>query len=647
MKHITKILCLAAGLLGATSCSDFLDQTSPSEMTGQNVFGSAYYTGLAINKLYGAMAQDDTYSQAIPIVWSTNTDCELIDGLGDNATASNERGVMNYNSFAGWNRIARLWDAMYGIIENANLAIEGIDKSPLLHAGGADATAMRRYKGEALTIRAMVYFDLVRFFGDIPLKLESSKPDLSNAYLGKTDRDVILDTLMNDLDEAIELLPWAGTNSTYTTERVTRGYAHALLAQIALTRAGWVIREQAKEGYETAAYTDPVYPTQRPGADVRKALYERALTHLSAVIQDPTHNLNPSFENEWYLLNQLKLDETWRENLFEVPFGEATGELGYTIGVRTNKTTDFGGNSSGKQKMTSTLFWSYQPGDTRRDITCCPWDLRQESNGAVETMMGNKPFELYCGKWDVRKMNSAITDRALRSAAAGYSKWMTGINCVRMRYPQVLLMYAETLNELSGSPVGSYPGDAGMTAKEALRLVHLRAFTDAEAKAEADRYIDRVSADKQTFFNAIVDENAWELAGEGFRKYDLIRWNLLAEKILQFKQDYLREMNDETAGYPAKLYFNYTDGTKKRIDFSTVTWHGLPEGKTKEDYDKEVSFWGSERTATTKQQLETNLPSISSGLVGDGVKVKNRYLMPIASTTLSASGGKLQNSYGF
>lgn len=135
MKHITKILCLAAGLLGATSCSDFLDQTSPSEMTGQNVFGSAYYTGLAINKLYGAMAQDDTYSQAIPIVWSTNTDCELIDGLGDNATASNERGVMNYNSFAGWNRIARLWDAMYGIIENANLAIEGIDKSPLLHAG--------------------------------------------------------------------------------------------------------------------------------------------------------------------------------------------------------------------------------------------------------------------------------------------------------------------------------------------------------------------------------------------------------------------------------------------------------------------------------------------------------------------------------
>lgn len=264
MKHITKILCLSAGLLGFTACSDFLDQNSPSELTGQNVFSSTYYTGLTINKLYGDMGQDYTYSQYIPIVWSTNTDCELIDGLGSNATASNERGAMNYNVSANWANIARLWDAMYGIIENANVTIEGIENSPLLTAGGVDQTTMERYKGEALTIRAMVYFDLVRFFGDIPMKLESSQPDLGNAYLGKTDRDIIMDSLMGDLKEAIHLLPWAGTNSTYTTERVTKGYAHALLAQIALTRAGWAIREQAKEGYETAAYSDPTYPTQRP-----------------------------------------------------------------------------------------------------------------------------------------------------------------------------------------------------------------------------------------------------------------------------------------------------------------------------------------------------------------------------------------------
>ncbi len=156
MKNIVKTLCLSAGLLGFTACSDFLDQTSPSELTGQNVFESTYYTGLTINKLYGDMGQDYTYSQYIPIVWSTNTDCELIDGLGANAMASNERGAMNYNVSPNWANIAKLWDGMYGIIENANLAIEGIEKSNLMTAGGSDQVTMERYKGEALTIRAMV-----------------------------------------------------------------------------------------------------------------------------------------------------------------------------------------------------------------------------------------------------------------------------------------------------------------------------------------------------------------------------------------------------------------------------------------------------------------------------------------------------------
>ena len=48
---------------------------------------------------------------------------------------------------------------------------------------------MGRYLGEALTIRAMVYFDMLRYWGDIPMKLETSQPDLSNAFMAKTDRD--------------------------------------------------------------------------------------------------------------------------------------------------------------------------------------------------------------------------------------------------------------------------------------------------------------------------------------------------------------------------------------------------------------------------------------------------------------------------
>ena len=148
---------------------------------------------------------------------------------------------------------------------------------------------------------------------------------------------------------------------------------------------------------------------------------------------------------------------------------------------------------------------------------------------------------------------------------------MSGINVVKARYPQVLLWYAEVMNELAG-PDGDYEGSAGLTARQALAMVHTRAFADAD-KADAEKYIEAIPATKEAMFDAIVDENAWELAGEGFRKFDLIRWNLLAEKIQEFKDTYYDELMNESNPnyYPEKVYFNYTDETKTKIDMSSVT----------------------------------------------------------------------------
>lgn len=75
---------------------------------------------------------------------------------------------------------------------------------------------------------------------------------------------------------------------------------------------------------------------------------------------------------------------------------------------------------------------------------------------------------------------------------------------------------------------------------------------------------------------------------------------------------------------------------------SSVTWYETPANTS--NYDANASFFGAERTAATQTQLKTNLPSISSGL---NSTVRNRYLLPLASTTISASNGKLQNSYGY
>lgn len=644
MKKIFSVALLAASVAAFSSCSDFLDQKSKSEISNSGVYSSAYYTGLRINKIYGGLTQDRTYSQDLAIVWNLNSDVELVDGLGDDATnTGSERGNMNYNMNPGWSKISGVWDAIYGVIEDANDAIEGINNSSLLVNGTtAEKTQMQRYLGEALTLRALCYFDLVRFFGDVPFKVESSKSDLSNAYLHKTDRDVIMDSLMNDLDKAVEYLPWADEDADYTTEHVTKGYAHGLLAQIALTRAGYAIREQAKEGYETAEYTDATYPTQRPDAAKRDELYKRALTHLSAVITDGTHQLNPSFADEWDKINKLTLDKTYHENIFEIPMGRnVTGELGYTVGVRLNGvTTEYGyGNSSGKLKLTAPLLYSYNKYDDRRDVTVSPLEIKQDGKKTMENLLGNAPFGLYCGKWDPRKESNEWLQENLKATA----KHMTGINPVLMRYSNILLWYAEVMNELVGAE-GRTAGDAGMTAVEALAEVHNRAFSQNPALASS--YMAQVPRDKEGFFNAIVQENAWEFAGEGFRKWDLIRWNLLAEKIMEFKNTYTQSITNGT--YPETIYFNYKDDAKTKIDMASITWYGIPSDKSEDDYAGKVDGFGKAKVGTGKDKnVDTNLPTISSGLVGDGVTVKNRYLLPIASTTISASKDYLHNSYGY
>ena len=641
MKKIISAACIAMGVISMSSCSDFLDQKSPSELETTDVYNSTYYTELRVNKIYGGLTQDRTYSQDLAIVWNLNSDIELVDGLGDDATnTTSERGNMNYNASPAWSKISGVWDAIYGVIEDANDVVAGVRNSNLLTNGStSEQQAMKRYLGEALTLRAMCYLDLVRFFGDVPFKTEPSKSDLSNAYLSKTDRDEILDQLLVDLEEAVEMLPWADEVGGYTTERITKGYAHGLLAQIAMTRAGYAIREKAKEGYETASYSDATYPTQRPAADVRTDLYARALKHLSAIINNGTHQLNPSFENQWYLINQLQLDKTYHENLFEIPMGRnVTGELGYTVGVRMNGvTTEYGyGNSSGKLKLTAPLLYSYDKNDLRRDITIAAFEIKQDGKNTIESMLGNAPFGLYCAKWDCRKMSNEWLQANLKATA----KHMTGVNPVKMRYSQVLLYYAECLNELAG-PEGSYQGDAGITALQALALVHNRAFSEASI---ANNYMNNVPRTKEGFFEALVQENAWEFAGEGYRKWDLIRWNLLVDRINAFKQTYLNDL--QSGKYPDKLYFNYSDAEQTKIDMNSVTWYSLPSNP--DDYAGSVDGFGKSAVGTGKdKQVDTNLPTISSGLVGDGVVVKNRYLMPIASTTISASNGKLHNSYGY
>mgnify|MGYP002521477927 FL=1 len=660
MNNKIKAMVIAgAGLLALSSCTDFLDQKSPSEMFPDVVFDSEQYTSQTVNLIYSGLVLDHTYGCRLPLNFAMNTDCELVDAVNDETTRSaTERGLCNYMASSSWGKLSNNWTEMYKMIENANLVIEGVNSSAI-----KDNAAMRHYLGEALALRAMVYFDLVRNYGDVPMKMEPSKSDGSNINLPKTDRDVIMDRLRADLTKAADLLPWAGKDG-YTTEHATKGFALGLAARIALAEAGYSIRESAKDGYVDLSerkegqkgYSDDTYPTMRPGDAKRKELYEFALDCLNKVIAEGPHRLNPSFDNEWTLQNQLKLDETYYENLFEVAHGlQLSGEMGYTAGVRmsTKGSTHFGySNSSGKVKVPAPHFYSYDPEDSRRDVSCAPYELRDATSTQTFT---NQPFNgIYIAKWDVRKMSESwLAMNKAVSAKTGY-----GVNWVVMRYSDILLMYAEAVNELQG-PDGS--GACGKTAKQVLAEVRKRAFDSSVHADKVDAYINSVSGSKADFFKAIVDERAWEFTGEAIRKYDLVRWGLLIDKTVEMLDKHRANIDNDV--YPKQLYYK-EDATAPewyKVDYATICWYGTPADESNTEW-KKAKWFGSVKAEDgtiddPKGELYNSMQYLSRGLINydpmtgfQGVSAEgpvNRHLIPIGSTVINDAKGVLQNSYGF
>jgi len=286
---------------------------------------------------------------------------------------------------------------------------------------------------------------------------------------------------------------------------------------------------------------------------------------------------------------------------------------------------------------------SFKTNDLRRDITCAPYQLVEDNDGQVlETfykdeptkgtanMSANNPFSIFIGKWDPRKMN----DEWLNAVRNSSEKIGYGINWIVMRYPDILLMYAESLFMLNNDATSTAHGIANLSPTEALKRVHRRSISEAgksesEIQTIADAQIDDMIA-ANGFFETLMQERAWEFAGEAIRKFDLIRWGKLAEKIEAAKEDY-RNMSA-----PSILYYKMQEKDKHKIDMSTICWYDEPENT--KDY-KAVSWWGD------KSEKNLNyLENISSGL---NSAIKNRHLFPIGATTVSDSRGYIQNSYGF
>ncbi|OQP64358.1 hypothetical protein A3860_20520 [Niastella vici] len=618
MKKRLSILLIAAAGLSITACKkDYLNTSSPSEFTPDLVFSSTQYTDFALTGTYALLTQDYLYSARLPLNYATNSDIEVAGADNTSYKENSTRGLSNYLGTPDNSALAREWTTIYKMIERANLCIDGIRTSAIMKT--ADSSTMKAFLGEAITLRSLAYFELVKNWGDVPYKAEPTKYDLSNVYLAPLDRDSIYDHLLTDLQEAENYVPWVGSGTgTYATvERVTKGFIKGLIARIALFRGGYSLRNRNGN-----------YVTER-GSNWQ-TYYTLARTKCQEIMTYGKHKLNTSYIDIWKKLCALQLDATYQENLFEVANGLGrSGEMGYSIGVRFYTNAKYGfGNNANVVNTTAWYFYMFDRQDLRRDATVAYYTYSNGSADIKEVFQTN-PMSYNFAKWDQRYMGTSWS--AINKSASG--KFGYGINWSVMRYSDVLLMFAETENALNG-PTN--------LAKDALKQVRNRAFPDSVKATKVEAYVNALT-DQTSFFNALVNERAYEFGGEAVRKYDLIRWNLLVSKI-QEQRDGFKKMLNGQAPYdvlPTYLFYKY-NSDNETLDKANINFY---EDKGSADITGYTRVtWLSTMAASTKTTYSDRVDLFSSGL---NSVIPNRHLYPFATSTIAESQGTLKNAYGF
>lgn len=569
MKHIivkTFAAVLMAG--GLTSCSDFLNQSSDSSLDGKNIFSTYEYAEGTIANIYQEFGEQNYRARS---VWyGYNTDVEFYgnsnkaDGKADLATYNAQTANDQMNTATGTD----LWAKMYAAIERANLAIKGLRE----HADLSDAKN-KQLLGEALTLRALQYVDLINMWGDVPARFEPVNSE--NMYAERSDRDVIYKQIIADLQEAQDLCAWPNElEATQTVERVNKAFVKGLLARVCMQAAGYA---QRMDG-ENRLSTDPELS--------KEVLYPIALQACKDVmgVEGQYVALKSNFEDIWNN-NGISGDviAAGSESLFEIGYSNAParGRMMYTFGIKHNSEDEMTTMKQGSQVgPVPTLYFEYDKNDTRRDVTCCPF---QWNKGKQEL----QSFK----SWSFGKLRYEWTNRLI---PAGNDD---GINRLYMRYADVVLMRAELENELNG-PSAAAPY---------LEKIHKRALG-----GDVSSYINQVSASKETMFNAIVKERGLEFAGEFIRKADLIRWGLLKTKMdeAKAKMNAIVNLKDYDAEHPysqlsGHVYYKRVPYSWSRGDVSYTTAnaklviYGLNYGETELDPEGYTEYADSKGDAAT------------------------------------------------
>lgn len=456
MKNITYIII---ALFGLSSCSeDFLSLTPDSEPNADDFYETAEQFQQAVNGVYqtlrttvnesgylmGEMRSDNTHydyyppDRGIHIIRRENID----DFLDD----SQNQWTNDY------------FNNCYTGIARANTILDRIEEATF------DQAAKDPIIGEAKFLRAYYYFNLVRYFGGVPLYLKEVLKE-ADAFLPRASVEEVYNIIISDAQEAIAKLP---APAFPQNGRANKGSASMLLAEVYMTRKDFasaepLLRSITAMGYSLLPnYADVFLPSNK---NSRESIFEI----------------------------QFMMGDQGQQSMFTYWFIPKSTNVELITGVTSN-TLNYGGWNVPTDDMLN----SYEPGDARKDasVGIAEGVIGGDGNFIIQAVKSSEGYVLPAGK-----VAKPFVKKYLHTHSRERN---TDDNWPVYRYADALLMLAECLNE---------NGKAG----EALEYVN-------QVRKRAGAGLQPVTAaGKEELAASIAHERRIELAYENHRWHDLVR----------------------------------------------------------------------------------------------------------------------------
>ena len=595
MKKYISLLTCSLAVAGLVSCD--MEAPSQSSLDAETIYTTPQLAESAVMAALDGYGTNNSYRNRIMRFGAINTDIEWYSGTNYTNRESANLDCANYDTEPANTNLntGAFWTAMYQGIEKLNTACKYLEQ---YHGGNS---SLSKLYAEALTLRAVMFMDLIKFYGDVPARFQETTND--NIYMPKAPSDSILSVLIDDLGTAEDLMEWSAAN--YNSQRVTKSFIKGLRARAALWACGYALHD--------------VNGVAQYRKSSREELSEQKMWQLcldeckDVIANHPAKLQDLPFEQNFRYLCEMENNKN-NESLWEIPFGTNRGQLLYAYAPKHTQKDQYSfGSYGGQVCMVPTYMYDFDPQDARRDIVCAPF---QWSASETATPEASKITGIYFGKLRYEWIPSAYKPTSQDDA----------VNFQVMRLADVYLMAAEAENELNG-PTNAW---------QYLAPVLNRVLPAAKVSALQTAY----TASKEAFRKGIVDQRAFELGGEMIRKQDLIRWGILDEKLAETKTK-LKALAERTGDYawvPEKLYYK-TTGEK-------IQFYGLNPGDT-DDIGKTLvdnDGWTGKGWLVSNQENQLTDDIINGLYVVD--KPSLHCVWPIPSTTVSSDvSGYLNNKY--